>query len=135
MNEKLARRLVRERSGGDCEIRVPRVCLGRATNFQHRRAQKHAGLWTPSNGLDVCGMGNVSGCHGYIHQNPNVAVVNGWTVKSWDDWRMKSVQLWSGERWLDDTGRAWSSEPSPPCPLGCAVWTSNNRCDCTEEAS
>lgn len=89
MNEKIARRLVAARgSGGDdyrrCEIRILGVCLGRATNFQHRKNRGQGGAWAPSNGIDVCGSGT-TGCHGYIHANPAEAVENGWTVPSWAD--------------------------------------------------
>lgn len=98
--EKEARRLVRERSGGICE-----VCGARpATNFQHRKAKSHGGPWSASNGLDVCGMGNASGCHGYIHQNPNTACENGWTVKSWDDEAVKPVKTSHGLVLLDAEG-------------------------------
>lgn len=107
--EQDARRLVRERSGGICE-----VCgCQRATNFQHRRAKSHAGPWTASNGLDVCGMGNTSGCHGYIHQHPTEACVEGWTVKSWDDETVIPVRhAVFGLVLLDDEG-GWTPAEVP----------------------
>jgi hypothetical protein len=98
--EKEARLLVRERSGGICEI----CGAQRATNFQHRKARGQGGLWTPSNGLDVCGMGNAFGCHGYIHQNPRTACLNGWTVQSWSDERDVAVKTIHGFVLLDDEG-------------------------------
>lgn len=98
--EKEARRLVRERSGGVCEI----CGSQRATNFQHRKARSHSGIWSASNGLDVCGMGNAFGCHGYIHQNPGLACEAGWTVKSWDDETLIPVQTVHGVVLLDDEG-------------------------------
>lgn len=76
--------LVRERSGGDCEVRTD-WCRGRATNWSHRTAKGQGGLWAPSNGLDVCGMGNLAGCHGYLHQHPTVAKAKGWIVPRWED--------------------------------------------------
>lgn len=97
--EKEARRLVRERSGGQCEL-----CGQQATNFQHRRARAHGGPWSASNGLDVCGMGNASGCHGHIHQQPRLACVMGWTVKSWDDETVIPVHTVHGYVLLDDEG-------------------------------
>lgn len=129
--ERDGRKLVSRRSGGWCELRIEGVCLGRATNYQHRRAEGQGGPTTASNGLDVCGMGNATGCHGFLHQNPNLAEDNGWTVKSWDDWRATKVVLWNGDTWLDDEGGF--EPPVPPCPLGCAVWTSNENCDCEDQ--
>lgn len=84
MNETTCRRIVRQRSNGGCEVRVPGVCLGRAGNFQHRKNRSQGGRWTPSNGLDVCGSGT-TGCHGYIHAHPKESYRKGWSVRSWDD--------------------------------------------------
>jgi hypothetical protein len=98
-----ARRLVRERSGGLCE-----VCgVSRATNYQHRKARAHCSpeeLWAVSNGLDVCGQGNVSGCHGLIHQNPAGAKDNGWTVPFWGSPRLAPVYRLNELVLLDDDG-------------------------------
>lgn len=109
MNERECRDIVHQRSGGDCEIRIAGVCLGRATNFQHRLAKKHGGRFLPSNGLDVCGHGNLSGCHGYIHQNPKLAVERGWTVPSWGDPATTPAEVWmwghmQAAALLDDAG-------------------------------
>lgn len=84
MNERLARQIVRARSGGRCEVRVPGVCQGRATNWHHRRNRSAGGRWVPSNGLDLCGTGT-TGCHGYITEHPAESAENGWTVRSWND--------------------------------------------------
>lgn len=99
--EKEARRLVRERSGGVCEICGEQ----KATNFQHRKPKAHAGAWSASNGLDVCGMGNAFGCHGYLHQNPDMACENGWSVKSWDDESQVPVLTVQGWVFLGDEGQ------------------------------
>lgn len=88
-DENVARLAVRRRSGGMCE-----VCgKAQATNFQHRKAAGQGGGWSACNGLDVCGMGNVSGCHGLIHQNPTLAYANGWSVRSGHDPATQPVQL------------------------------------------
>lgn len=79
--EKRAKKAVHRRSGGHCEIRTP-WCLGPATNFSHRRADGQGGLWTASNGLDSCGWGNATGCHGYCHQHPEEARKNGWFISA-----------------------------------------------------
>lgn len=102
-SQSRARRLVRLRSGGMCE-----VCgVSRATNYQHRKGKAHctpAELWAVSNGLDVCGHGNLSGCHGLIHQNPTGAIANGWTVPSWVDPHRVPVFRLSQLVVLDDDG-------------------------------
>jgi hypothetical protein len=97
--EKEARRLVRERSGGICE-----VCgAARATNYQHRQNRSQAGAWSASNGLDVCGSGT-TGDHGYIHAHPAESYARGWSVRSWDDPASVPVQTAQGWVLLDDEG-------------------------------
>lgn len=83
--EEQARGAVDARSGGDCEVQIEGVCQGRAREFQHRLAKVHGGPWTASNGLAVCGHGNVDGCHGYIHQHPRESYEKGWSVRSGDN--------------------------------------------------
>lgn len=78
--ERLAREAVRRRSGGDCEIRTDR-CLGRATNFSHRKAEGQGGPWRASNGLAACGSGT-TGCHGWCHEHPEEAREHGWFVSA-----------------------------------------------------
>jgi hypothetical protein len=65
MNQGKARKFVRDRSDGRCEARLLGICLGRAMSFHHRLRRSQGGLWTPSNGLDVCGDGT-RGCHGAL---------------------------------------------------------------------
>lgn len=91
-DERRARRIVRERSNGDCEVRIPGVCLGRATNFMHRQGKGQRGPWAASNGLDGCGSGT-TGCHGWITDHPAGAWPKGWYVKSWQDWATTPVVL------------------------------------------
>ena len=52
--ESRARRLVRARSGGLCEMRMPGLCTWWATEFSHRIRRSQGGPWTASNGLDSC---------------------------------------------------------------------------------
>jgi hypothetical protein len=82
--EVRARAVVRARSGGMCEIAIPGVCLGRATNYSHRVNASQGGEYAAASALDACGSG-VTGCHGWLHANPAGAYANGWLVKSWDD--------------------------------------------------
>jgi len=86
VNETTARRLVRQRSGGWCEVRLRGVCLGRAMSFHHRLRRSQGGPWTPSNGLDVCGDGT-RGCHG--------ALTN--TNGRYDEYRRLGLILRSGD--------------------------------------
>lgn len=77
MNESSARRIVRARSAGLCE-----VCgLRWAESMHHRR--KTGRVWASSNLLHVCGDGTV-GCHGWIEAHPNEAEQAGWWVRSYD---------------------------------------------------
>jgi hypothetical protein len=69
--ERHTRKILRERSGGICE-----VCGHAPAESVHHR--KKAGReWTPSNTLHTCGDG-VRGCHGHIEANPNAAKEQGW---------------------------------------------------------
>lgn len=48
--ERRARRLVRQRSGGLCEV----CARERATDWSHRVRRSQGGPWCPANGLHVC---------------------------------------------------------------------------------
>jgi hypothetical protein len=97
--ESPARKAVYGRSNGDCEIRIPGVCTGRGTEWHHRRFRSQGGPWAPSNGLHLCGS-----CHQEVTDVRPEHDVNGWWVKSHEDWTSKPV-LRRGE-WvlLDDNG-------------------------------
>lgn len=102
MNEKQCREIVRQRSGGVCE-----VCgRARATNFQHRKNRSQCAKderWLPSNALDVCGSGT-TGCHGTIHRLPSLAYTSGHSVKSGETPSEVPVVLWHGLVLLHDDG-------------------------------
>lgn len=92
MNETACRRIVAARSNGACE-----VCdRARATNMHHRR--KAGRVWTPSNVLHVCGMGNAAGCHGHIETNPAAAKEMGWWLEPHQD--PATVPVWLARRGL-----------------------------------
>ncbi len=59
-----SRRLVTARDGGLC-VR----CGCPAEDWHHRRSRRRKDAHThcPCNGILLCGKGNVSGCHGYVH--------------------------------------------------------------------
>lgn len=65
VSEARGRQIVYARSCGTCEVSIPGVCLGRATNWHHRINRSQGGTWSASNGLHVCGSGT-TGCHGVL---------------------------------------------------------------------
>jgi hypothetical protein len=70
--ERVCRPIVRERSGGICEI-----CGAlRASEQHHRRNRSQGGQWQPSNILDLC-----SADHKFITEHPAMAVRNGWSIQ------------------------------------------------------
>ena len=106
--EDLARMTLWDRASQPHGYPLCEVCGDKtAEEYQHRKAKVHCTkeeLWAPSNGLMVCGHGNVSGCHGHIHQNPTEAYEAGWSVKSHRN-PAKVAVLRRGERvLLDDEG-------------------------------
>jgi hypothetical protein len=105
--EESARDLVYQRSHGVCEIQLPGVCLGRATNWHHRQGRGQGGEWRASNGLHVCGSGT-TGCHGAVtNTNGRRAeyVRNGWIVGRNQDPAKVSAVVWPvGRVFLLDTG-------------------------------
>jgi hypothetical protein len=79
VGREIARPLARGRLGGWCELRSP-WCQRIGREFSHRRAEGQGGLWVAENGLWSCGHGNLDGCHGWLHQNPDAAKEFGWIV-------------------------------------------------------
>jgi hypothetical protein len=81
--DRRSRKAVRERSSGRCEVRVPGVCRGRATNFHHRQPRGMGGDLVPDDRpekyLHICGSGT-TGCHGWIESNRDDARRRGWLV-------------------------------------------------------
>lgn len=69
------REAVYARSRGVCEAGSP-ACEGEAREIHHIDRNRHNNV--PSNLLHVCGLGNTSGCHGWIHGNPAAAKERGW---------------------------------------------------------
>lgn len=71
------RALAYERAQQVCEAGSP-WCEGRPTQVHHIARRAGAGAHALDNLLAVCGMGNTSGCHGWIHQHPDEAKARGW---------------------------------------------------------
>jgi len=78
-----SRPIVKARSHGTCEVRIPGVCLGRAESMHHRQ-REGVGPSLPYNLLHLCGDGT-RGCHGYIEHHRTEAIEKGWIVNTWDD--------------------------------------------------
>lgn len=94
-------RVVKKRSKGLCEIRIPGVCFRRAGNWHHRKNGSVGGTWCPSSGLHLCGSGT-TGCHGAVTDTQgNRAEYErlGWIVPSWRD--PARTRVWyRQERWV-----------------------------------
>ena len=98
MNERKAREIVNIRSERRCEIAIPTLCTGHATNMHHRR--KPGRVWTPSNLLAACGSGT-TGCHGYVEAEPLWGKRLGLWLLDSDDPAITPVYM----RWADN--RSW----------------------------
>ena len=99
MTEARARAIVRDRSGGRCEL-----CPAPGAEWSHRIARSRGGAWTPSNGLWLCGI-----CHRKCHAAPDTARANGWHLPTGTDpldapARIQPGHLWHGWWLLDDEG-------------------------------
>jgi hypothetical protein len=67
-----AKKVVRARSGGRCEARIPSICTGRATEAHHIKMRSRGGKHEPENLLDAC-----HACHQHITEHPKWATANG----------------------------------------------------------
>ncbi len=75
--ERRARAVVTERSGGVCEG----CSAARATDWSHRVAEGQGGPYCPSNGMHLC-----RACHAWLHANPTAARdERGWRLLSTDE--------------------------------------------------
>lgn len=100
MRETEARAIVRQRSGGQCEMAVPGVCQGRAAGVHHRVKRSQGGAWSPSNLIDACGSGT-TGCHGWAESHPSQAHEEGLSLLRGDDPQEVSAHI----RWVNE--RSW----------------------------
>jgi hypothetical protein len=121
-DERTARPLVRARSNGWCEVRLPGVCLGRATNQHHRKNRSQGGRWDAANLLDLCGSGT-TGCHGVLTDPQGRRAEyegNGWIVPGHQEPADVPVLIHNanvGHDWvvLDSRGDvAFAPYPEPP---------------------
>lgn len=97
------RAIVLERACGLCEVCGERA----ASNVHHRRARGMGGtrkaIHSPAWLLAVCGLGNVTGCHGRIESNRTEALEAGWLLGPRDE-PSRPVRLHMGTVVLDDAG-------------------------------
>lgn len=107
MNETECRALVRERSGGMCEMRIKDVCRGPGESMHHRNKVGQGGLWTPSNIVHACGDGT-RGCHGWVEANPASAKKRGlWLYRGQNPLQTPAMLVFRGmpgTYLLDDDG-------------------------------
>lgn len=81
------RAAVAMRSKGRCEARTE-ACEGAATQIHHIAGRGWLGCHDPRLLLHVCGLGNATGCHGWIHQDRPRAEAAGFLSK-WSGPRME----------------------------------------------
>jgi hypothetical protein len=123
---KAVRELVIERAQGLCE----RCGLHPGQQHHHRHPRKAGGtrrVWInqPANLLWLH-----SQCHADVESNRLQAIADGFLIPDGYLAVDVPVRLHYGRQKLTDDG---GTIPVPdPCPLGCAVWTSEEPCDCKE---
>jgi hypothetical protein len=74
--ERVARHVVRARSGGTCEA----ACSAPATDWHHRRNRSQGGAWSAPNGMHLC-----REHHGWVTDHPVDGRALGWAVRSHED--------------------------------------------------
>lgn len=74
-------RLLRERSGGLCELGI--VCLGRAaaTDPSHRMAKGMGGTKDPRSNTAANNLHSCRKCHDVVERDPAAAYANGWKIR------------------------------------------------------
>jgi hypothetical protein len=101
-----ARRAVRERSGGRCEIRS-HECTDLATAQHHRKRRRDGGHGL-GNLLDTC-----APCHGLAHDQPAYARRRGWIVSAFEVNPSSVPVIYGPNRtWFGDDGSKTTEIPS-----------------------
>lgn len=100
--ESRARRLVRARSQGLCEIAIPDLCAHLATDWCHRRNRSQGGRWLASHGLHGC-----RPCHRATTNTDGRRAeyeANGWVLRRHQDPASTPVLIRGRFVLLDDNG-------------------------------
>lgn len=96
VGEKKAKDLAKQRSGGDCEVVIPGLCVYRGYDFHHRLFRSQGGKWEIVNGLYVC-----RPCHRALTdtngRRPEYER-NGWIVPSHGEPAATEVLMWHNQR-------------------------------------
>lgn len=117
---RTVRDLLKERSGGVCEVRV--ACEGSpAAQMHHRRPRGMGGSRDgltnlPSNLLHIC-----FACHHHIETHRLDALDNGWLVRQGAQPQEISVVTYNGRWRLSDTDTSY-------LPLSYPEWVANRQC-------
>lgn len=98
--------VIRERSGGVCEIQLD-GCRGRASQKSHRIGRQMGGRHgaarqrsdRPSNAMDACWW-----CHGVITESPGMAKIQGWVLEEWQNPLQEPVLYRREVMYLRDDG-------------------------------
>lgn len=90
-----ARKLVKQRSGGLCEIRMV-GCFGEGTDWHHRKLRSQGGPWHVQNGLQACRFchGRVTNTNGHSKEYEEC----GWLVRRGTDFASTEVLMWHNGR-------------------------------------
>lgn len=118
--ERAARKLLKKRSGGLCEV-CPVEHPG--TDWHHRVKAGQGGPWSGSNGLLVC-----RSVHAWITLNPYGARAKGWGLWSTEDPAVEPVRYRGEWVLLGDDG---SLVPSDPPVLAAAYDAERRRVELT----
>ena len=72
--------VIKKRSGGFCEARIPSVCTGRGDHVHHRKLRGQGGTNAEENLIHLC-----FACHHHAHHAGNEAYEKGWLLRAWDE--------------------------------------------------
>lgn len=92
-----------ERDGYAC-ARCCRLLQGNYYSLHHRLPRSRGGKHTPENLVTLCGSG-VTGCHGWIESNRQLATEQGWLIPTGMDpanWPVLRQSVW-----LQPTAQGW----------------------------
>jgi len=107
------RRVLRDRSGGRCEIGLPGLCSVWATEVSHRQARKMGGRHgaaRPGNDRLANTMLSCGSCHRWSHEHPSEARTLGLQVPEGRDPALEPVLRRGQPVYLSDVGGVYPYE-------------------------